>query len=138
MVMDTDEGVGHIFTHARIRSTCEQYISNIQHTSSQHTCTPNIAIGEGFSIKKPGSPAAAASPHYSKTLALLLPPPHTHTHPAPLLTPYCRRHDMWVISSSPTLSPSAPSGWLALARSLWHGPDRDGKYRIHIRIHIYV
>ncbi|GAX81726.1 hypothetical protein CEUSTIGMA_g9154.t1 [Chlamydomonas eustigma] len=61
-----------------------------------------------------------------------------------------RKHDIWVVSSSSdlhqaaTMSAIAPSSdertvrckrighktWIAICRSLWHGPDRDGKFEV--------
>ncbi|KAK9800288.1 hypothetical protein WJX73_004434 [Symbiochloris irregularis] len=48
-----------------------------------------------------------------------------------------RRDDLWVLSSSPNLDPAegetnnrSQKPWLAVARSLWHGPNKDGKMHI--------
>lgn len=49
-----------------------------------------------------------------------------------------RRHDLWVLGSESTLSLPPPAAvfdrlrrpWLAVVRSLWHGPDRDGKMEV--------
>ncbi|GLI60456.1 hypothetical protein VaNZ11_002613, partial [Volvox africanus] len=58
-----------------------------------------------------------------------------------------RRHDLWIISSNPLLQGSgmgsggpgpgepgrpAAGGWRAICRSLWHGPDRDGKFEVEM------
>lgn len=48
----------------------------------------------------------------------------------------CRKDDLWVLSSTPDFrsgfAPGQPGDrsrapWLAVARSLWHGPNQDGK-----------
>jgi len=57
-----------------------------------------------------------------------------------LAPPSIRRHDLWVVSSHSSLkigiAPSASAArgghWLFICRSLWHGPDRDGKFEIDI------
>jgi hypothetical protein len=47
-----------------------------------------------------------------------------------------RRDDLWLLSSTPDFRPSLAPGqpgdrtrqpWTAVARSLWHGPNQDGK-----------
>lgn len=47
-----------------------------------------------------------------------------------------RRDDLWFLSSTAAFKGRHPGEiggrlampWLAVARSLWHGPNRDGKY----------
>ncbi|GLC60082.1 hypothetical protein PLESTB_001571200 [Pleodorina starrii] len=55
-----------------------------------------------------------------------------------------RRHDLWIVSSHPLLQGSglgpataaagggASGGWRVICRSLWHGPDRDGKFEVEM------
>lgn len=54
---------------------------------------------------------------------------------------HCRRYDLWLVSSDPLVLPAGGGGqqpgprsgsWLALCRSLWHGPDRDGKFQVEM------
>eukprot|EP00198_Chlamydomonas_reinhardtii_P000886 XP_001690221.1 RNA helicase [Chlamydomonas reinhardtii] len=57
---------------------------------------------------------------------------------------HSRRHDLWVISSNPLLQggvmgaagdgarAGAGRGWWAVCRSVWHGPDRDGKFEVEM------
>ncbi|KAG2430776.1 hypothetical protein HYH02_013615 [Chlamydomonas schloesseri] len=61
---------------------------------------------------------------------------------------HSRRHDLWVISSDPLLQGGGlinsgggssggapgtrPGGWRAVCRSVWHGPDRDGKFEVEM------
>lgn len=50
----------------------------------------------------------------------------------------CRKGDVWVVSNHPLLHNPSTSGvgdrtrqpWVALCRSEWHGPDRDGKFQV--------
>ncbi len=48
----------------------------------------------------------------------------------------CRRDDLWIISNNPEFSSGFAAGqlgdrsrapWVAVVRSLWHGPNQDGK-----------
>ena len=52
----------------------------------------------------------------------------------------CRQDDLWILSSSPWFREPTGKGhardrlnptWIAFARSLWHGPNKDGRYSIH-------
>ena len=46
-----------------------------------------------------------------------------------------RRDDLWVLSSTPAFAVRNPAGvgdrlkqpWIGVARSAWHGPNRDGR-----------
>ena len=48
----------------------------------------------------------------------------------------CRKDELWVISSSPFLEVPTMQGlfdrtqlpWVAVVRSLWHGPNPDGRH----------
>lgn len=53
-----------------------------------------------------------------------------------LLRLLCRKDDLWVVSNTPQFQSGYPPGqvgdrarapWVAIARSLWHGPNQDGK-----------
>ena len=51
-----------------------------------------------------------------------------------------QKDDLWVLSSQPSFQGAAPQaglrsksaqGWVLLARSSWHGPNKDGRQALH-------
>lgn len=56
----------------------------------------------------------------------------------PLNRKQFRKHDLWIVSNHPCLQNPPPGAvgdklaqpWVHVCRSLWHGPDRDGRFEV--------
>lgn len=42
------------------------------------------------------------------------------------------KDDLWILSNQPRLESSSPDSWIILCRSIWHGPNKDGKVAVEI------